>query len=289
MPNKIKDIAFIFLFIVSVVLSAINARAQISIKNIEKYEASIFPDPQQIRENKELRNQIVQAPETLSSLIYPKIHPFDRDGINLEEYIKDIVSWSPSITGCGKTGDIVGFYSPLDHLWIFVELDKNQQITDAAITIGFQANHKNGTSWLALTKETGGALKALHAATVIQFGAFATFFNDANCSPLSNAKHVSHSAAVEQIRMLNEDVRRPDFSLNKAFLHDLEKETDSELAQWSMRYRITLDDDWFVFFTSPDFAGMLLIAHWQVKPEEEYAYFQNATLLPLIRKQGGDE
>ena len=272
-------IFFQLLFFISVTLSVVNAQAQ----------TSIFPDQKQLQSNKELRDKIVQAPEILTSLIFPKIHPFDRDGLNLKEYVSDIVSWSPSIMGCGAAGDIVGFYSPLDHLWVFVELDKNNQIKDAAITIGYDASDNNSSSWLALVEEAGGALKALRAATVIQFGVFTAFFNDENCGPLSTAKHISHSSAVDQIKMLEEDVPRPNASLQKALLSDLEKETDSNLKQWSVRYRLSVDDDWFVFFTSADFAGLLLIAHWQVKPEDGNAYFQNATLLPLIRKQGKDE
>ena len=274
------------LFIPLTTLSTIPVRAQISLQDVDQNKISFLPNNEQLQRDRELRNQIVQNPEFLASFILPKVHPFDREGLNLEEYISDIVSWSPSFFGCGISGDIIGYYSPLDHLWVFVQLDENDKIKDAAMTIGFQASNDQSTSWLALVEGAGGSLKALQAATVIQLGTFATFFNGENCGSLADKKHLSHSSAVEQMKMLNEDVPRPNASRAKAFLNDLEKETKSDLKQWSMRYRLVIDNEWYVFFTSPKTPGLLLIAHWRLKPEESNAYFQNATLLPLLKKSG---
>lgn len=265
-------------------LLASSGHAQITIDKVNPFDP-LKPVARYTQRDSELRQKIASDPQEIVGLIAQKINPFERDKINLTQSVADIVSWSPVAIGCGGRGDIAGYYSPLDHLWVLIEFDENDSVIDAAFANGFTLAGNESAWWPALVDQTGSVLKALQVDTAVQFGIFATIFGGDDCTAISDTTVISQSRVVEQLKMLKNDVPKPDSDRGKLYIDDLQNEMNSDLAEWTMRFQLPVNgDDWFAFFTSPEHIGLLLIAHWRVDRDEGNAHFQNSTLLPLMTK-----
>jgi hypothetical protein len=228
--------------------------------------------------------------EGLRMALLRQLNPFHED-IDLldEDFINHMLGHGIAVVGCAAGGIVVGFYSPLLHVWLAVELDLSAPpgetlVNAATLGQGFPSVPGRMLWWPSLVSENLSITGAMQLATATQVDAFQAWFSGDVCPEFPGGAF-SPNAALTQLAEI--DAEWPDFSrsLKPEFVSDLSERSEMDFSGWEVFERLPgTDRDWVVIFLSPDHPGAAIIGHWERRTSGNvyYAGHEVVAFLPEI-------
>lgn len=219
-------------------------------------------------------------------------------GRDVRPDIAQVIDWNTTLTNflpgtiavlsCIGTQDdtwTIGYYNPVWHTWLIVNLNANGQIIDADIGKGLSLTSKDRTDWSALAHDFGGIPQGLQAASFLQISAFTALFPRENCVPFDvSMRSFDRTAGAGQFLSFQLESQR----IPVEFVdHVIERyATEGELDP-SVFYHTgsiqTSDTTWISFLGTWDSQGGVYASRWHLIDGEPT--FDSNEFIPFIPLQ----
>jgi hypothetical protein len=230
-----------------------------------------------------VRTALITDPSRAAAQISDRLPPYARE-VDLGGLVTDISGWGLAVIGCREAAPVVGFYSPLDHVWVIAAAGPRGEVLDATLARGFWLDDSTSVWWPILWSQPPGSISlppAIEADTAFQVEAFGRVFPSRDCPDLDNAPSVSPLQALDQLAELEADAPRPALEESDLFVADLGRALDIDLSAWRMRYLLpNTGSNWIGAFTSPERPGLVLFGAWAER-EDGYAHHAGSFIVDL--------
>lgn len=238
-----------------------------------------------------IRASILEDPTSVRKALSDQVHPAHRERKRLTNaLVADIAEHGIAVEGCGS---VVGFYSPITHLWLAVDsTDPGSSESDASysnVTLGtgFTAGPDRMVWWPDIMILGEDIKTSIQVSTDMQVRAFQAYFSDeeGDCPEVKGGAF-SPNHALTQAANLSDDVVRVPARLHDAFVKDFGDETGTDLSGWGVHHRLpNTGEDWVVFFTSGDVPGVALAGNWEHREDGNVHYTGHIVIPFLATKQ----
>jgi hypothetical protein len=264
-------------------------QAQIAIEEVRAQSSFIDVDARDEELVTSLRETLGNQPDEAAARITGRLPPHMSDA-DIASIVAEVSGWGLAVVGCREEVPVVGFYSPLDHVWVIVSVGTDTEILDATLARGFWLDEETSLWWPVLWSQSPGQMglsSAIEADAAFQVEAFASLFPSRNCPNLGDAPSVSPRQALEHLAELEGDAPRPSAEQNDIFVEDFSASISMDLSSWHLRY--LLPDTgltWIAAFTSPMHPGVVLFGEW-TEGDDGFARLSGSLVVDILAGIGG--